>query len=246
MAISMLDNISYLGKQNDTVRSQFNTIEEMKNFNPNYLSDMYVTCCLEDGCVYVYNVANSVDPTTGKWRMLSGGTSASLIDYYKKSEIDRFLDDKVDVEEDKGLSTNDYTTPEKEKLASLENYDDTDIKTSITDIQTKIGTGTLSTTEQTLSGAINEVKANSETTSSALSERVTNNENTLTILKGDVDVSGSIKEATSTVLEESKLYTDERIRAMDYDVALVVDQKPVYNENDGTITYIKDGVTGTT
>ena len=38
----MLDNISYLGRKNDTVRSQFNTIEEMKNFNPNYLSDMYI------------------------------------------------------------------------------------------------------------------------------------------------------------------------------------------------------------
>ena len=44
MAVSMLDNISYLGRKNDTVRSQFNTIEEMKNFNPNYLSDLYISC----------------------------------------------------------------------------------------------------------------------------------------------------------------------------------------------------------
>lgn len=37
----------------------------------------------------------------------------------------------VNAEAGKGLSTNDYTTPEKEKLASLKNYDDTEIKEDI-------------------------------------------------------------------------------------------------------------------
>ena len=45
-------------------------------------------------------------------------------DYYKKSEIDNFLLNKVDTVEGKQLSTEDFTTDEKTKLASLQNYDD--------------------------------------------------------------------------------------------------------------------------
>ena len=41
------------------------------------------------------------------------------------------LDGKVDKEEGKGLSSNDYTDAEKAKLAGLENYDDTQIKALI-------------------------------------------------------------------------------------------------------------------
>ncbi len=41
------------------------------------------------------------------------------------------LNEKVDKEEGKGLSSNDYTDAEKAKLAGLENYDDTQIKALI-------------------------------------------------------------------------------------------------------------------
>lgn len=44
---------------------------------------------------------------------------------------------KVDKEEGKGLSTNDFTNELKTKLDSLENYDDTEIKQDISDIQKK-------------------------------------------------------------------------------------------------------------
>ena len=47
------------------------------------------------------------------------------------SELETQLDTKVDKEEGKGLSSNDYTDAEKEKLASLENYDDTEIKEAL-------------------------------------------------------------------------------------------------------------------
>lgn len=47
------------------------------------------------------------------------------------SELETQLDTKVDKEEGKGLSSNDYTDTEKEKLASLENYDDTEIKEAL-------------------------------------------------------------------------------------------------------------------
>ena len=52
-------------------------------------------------------------------------TSIDLTDYYKKSEVDNLLDGKVDKVEGKGLSTEDFTTELKNRLNSLENYDDT-------------------------------------------------------------------------------------------------------------------------
>ena len=47
---------------------------------------------------------------------------------------------KVDKEEGKGLSSNDFTNEEKEKLSSLENYDDTQVKQDINTIKEKIPT----------------------------------------------------------------------------------------------------------
>ena len=45
---------------------------------------------------------------------------AELNNGYTKSEVDSALEDKVDKVENKGLSTNDYTTEEKEKLENIE------------------------------------------------------------------------------------------------------------------------------
>ena len=52
-------------------------------------------------------------------------TSVDLTDYYKKSEVNNLLNNKVDKVEGKGLSTEDFTTELKNKLDGLENYDDT-------------------------------------------------------------------------------------------------------------------------
>ena len=50
--------------------------------------------------------------------------------------VKRFNADlKVDKEEGKGLSTNDFTTAEKNKLAGLSNYNDTEIKNTIQNLQ---------------------------------------------------------------------------------------------------------------
>lgn len=65
---------------------------------------------------------------TGK---LSGKSAGTAIDAYTKAQSDAMLDEKVDKVEGKALSTNDYTDAEKQKLASLNNYDDTTLKASI-------------------------------------------------------------------------------------------------------------------
>ena len=49
--------------------------------------------------------------------------------------IDVQIEKKVEKEEGKGLSTNDFTNADKEKLDGLNNYDDTKIKEDISDIQ---------------------------------------------------------------------------------------------------------------
>lgn len=50
------------------------------------------------------------------------------------------LNNKVDKVEGKGLSTEDYTTAEKQKLAGLSNYNDTEVKADITELQSNVGT----------------------------------------------------------------------------------------------------------
>ena len=54
----------------------------------------------------------------GSWERL-GGFTLDLSNYYTKNETDGLLETKVDKVEGKGLSTNDYTTTEKNKLAGI-------------------------------------------------------------------------------------------------------------------------------
>ena len=77
------------------------------------------------------------------------------------------LEGKVDKVEGKVLSSNDYTTAEKEKLAGLSNYDDTDIKASIAtkaeadsvytkeEVNTELGKKADKTTVETLTTTVN-------------------------------------------------------------------------------------------
>jgi len=256
MSVSMLDNISYLGKKADNVRSLFNTIDEMVAFNENYLPDIYECNVVEDGNRYRYNRSNIVDENLGKWRLVESGGSSSLIDYYKKTETDTLLEGYVAKEDGKGLSTNDFTTLEKEKLASLENYDDTQVQTHIStteaqiaDIQTAMGNTPLTTNDQTLSGAIVEIKNVCDTANTSLSERVTANEDAIAIINGDSSVSGSIKKASSNTLKDAKAYVDQRISEMSDNAAINCDSKPSYfdaGNGEITITYLKDGEAYTT
>lgn len=85
------------------------------------------------------------------------------------------LEGKVDKVEGKVLSSNDYTTAEKEKLAGLSNYDDTDIKADIakkanaadvytqTQVNTELGKKADKTTVETLTTTV-DGKANKATT----------------------------------------------------------------------------------
>lgn len=71
---------------------------------------------------------------------------------YTKTETDNLLDDKVSKESGKGLSTNDFTDADKNKLDGLENYDDVDMKADIAEIasQAAINKSTLGVSKKNL------------------------------------------------------------------------------------------------
>lgn len=82
------------------------------------------TTGLTTGDVYNVEAAHGTYPagtnyawTGTTWDALGG--TVDLSSYYTKTETDNLLDDKVDKVSGKGLSTNDYTTNEKNKLAGI-------------------------------------------------------------------------------------------------------------------------------
>lgn len=69
--------------------------------------------------------------------LFAANEGVDLSNYYTKPETNTLLETKVDKVEGKQLSTEDYTTEEKAKLASLENYDDSEIRNLIDNTYTK-------------------------------------------------------------------------------------------------------------
>ena len=63
-------------------KQEFATILEMKNFDTSWLGNTAMATCDEDGKLYVYNVNNTENDTTGKWRVVAtgGGGGASTAD----------------------------------------------------------------------------------------------------------------------------------------------------------------------
>ena len=118
------------------------------------------------------------------------------------------LNNKVDKVEGKGLSTEDYTTAEKEKLAGLSNYNDTEVKADITKLQSNVGTlqsdvstakENISTLQEDVTGIEGNVStltqsvSTLDTTVDGLNTTVEGLETDVTELQGTVsDVEGSI------------------------------------------------------
>lgn len=123
-----------------------------------------------DGAVEV-RTAMTTDPF--KVRQKGGGESSGggVTDTYPQSVIDaklakkadeevvnQALNNKVDKDGNKVLSDNNFSNDEKEKLASLENYDDTQVKTDIINLQTsKANADEVYTIAQTNSAIATEV-----------------------------------------------------------------------------------------
>lgn len=118
----------------------------------------------------------------------------------KVGDIDKLLAAKVDKEEGKGLSTNDYTDQEKEKLAGLSNYDDTEIRKELSDKASK------QELTEAAAGALAEAKSYTDTKTTELWNNVSD-----VFDATSEELNSNISGGDAQTLTEAKNYTDKAI-----------------------------------
>ena len=69
MAIKIGSNFAYNGKLPNFERDSFETKAAMKAFDENSIDEGHLSYCKEDGNIYQYKHTNTVDATTGRWRV---------------------------------------------------------------------------------------------------------------------------------------------------------------------------------
>lgn len=130
----------------------------------------------------------------------------------KIGDIDKLLAAKVDKEEGKGLSTNDYTDQEKEKLAGLSNYDDTQVREELA------GKASKQELADAASGALASAKSYTDTEVKKAQEESAEHLRQLAEL-----VDFNITEGDAATLKESKSYTDTKTAELWNNVSDVFD-----------------------
>ena len=70
------ESFEYQGKGQNFTRDNFATLAEMKAVKAKTFPDIFTATCSETGKFYIYNKDNEVDEVLGKWREVSGGSSA--------------------------------------------------------------------------------------------------------------------------------------------------------------------------
>lgn len=118
----------------------------------------------------------------------------------KVGDIDKLLAQKVDKEEGKGLSTNDYTDQEKEKLAGLSNYDDTEIRKELSDKASK------QELTEAAAGALAKAKSYTDTKTTELWNNVSD-----VFDATSEELNSNISGGDAQTLTEAKNYTDKAI-----------------------------------
>lgn len=119
-----LNEISY------TVENESETVSFYNRFYKKIVTEQISNIQVNDVPVTRDNIQSLLSVLFAGYES-SGGGDVDLSNYYTKPETNTLLDNKVDKISGKGLSTEDYTTAEKSKLAGLENYDDAAVKGSI-------------------------------------------------------------------------------------------------------------------
>ena len=78
MAINIGTNFAYHGKLPNFDRDKFKTKAAMMAFDENSIDEGHLSYCEEDGNLYQYKSANTVDTTTGRWRLFKTDADAVL------------------------------------------------------------------------------------------------------------------------------------------------------------------------
>lgn len=121
-----LNEISY------TVENESETVSFYNRFYNKIVTEQISNIQVNDVPVSRDNIQDLLSVLFASNEGGGGGGTVDLSNYYTKPETNTLLDNKVDKVDGKQLSTEDYTTEEKAKLAGLENYDDTAVKADIT------------------------------------------------------------------------------------------------------------------
>lgn len=77
MAIKIGSNFTFQGEQPNFERDRFVTKASMKAFPETSIDDGHLSYCVEDGNTYQFKSSNSVDTTTGKWRVFKADVDLS-------------------------------------------------------------------------------------------------------------------------------------------------------------------------
>ena len=120
-----LNEISY------TVENDSETVSFYNRFYNKIVTEQISNIYVNDVPVTRDNIQELLSVLFAGYEVTGGGGTVDLSNYYTKPETNTLLDTKVNKVDGKQLSTEDYTTVEKTKLASLENYDDTTVKADI-------------------------------------------------------------------------------------------------------------------
>ena len=78
MAVKIGANLAYNGKLPNFERDSFETKAAMKAFDENSIDEGHLSYCKEDGNIYQYKHTNTVDATTGRWRLFKTEADAVL------------------------------------------------------------------------------------------------------------------------------------------------------------------------
>ena len=135
MKLNTNNEIKVKMKANDSISMKFDDYQKFKEEDPIFKDSPAYTITYND-----INVWNNKSNFSGNYNDLTH--KPNLSQYATIDYVTSGLSNKVDKETGMGLSQNSFTTDEKNKLASLENYDDTAIvealseKADISDIPT--------------------------------------------------------------------------------------------------------------
>ena len=199
---------------------------------------------------FIKNKPTNLSQFTNDYEFITNDTS-SLTNYYKKSdtlstvEINGILEDKVDKITGKILSTNDYTTAEKTKLAGIEEkanktvIDDTLNDSSTNPVQNKVVKAALDTNKNNISSIQQEQivqNADIATLRLALNTKIYG----IRINKQDVDPDTRVTYLYDAV-GMTPAYMDFNSGSFNYgswaDIWFIKNNRPIALKFDGTVDY---------
>ena len=129
-------NFIFRSKAPNFERDSFDTLQAMRDVNPDWIDEGHISYCKENGTHYKFNSSNTFDSSTGYWRVLQEDLGNFTEGYVKQEDLDATLneyakgfelDEAVEVLDSKIVSNNETLVEDfDEKLkAAKASWEDT-------------------------------------------------------------------------------------------------------------------------